>query len=378
MRDETLLEMTGSVEQVIFRNEKNEYTVLELNNGQEMVTVVGTMPWVSCGEELHVVGTWVNHPNFGPQFKVQAYERFRPATSSAILKYLSSGAIKGIGQVTAAKIVDAFGEHTLDVIEKEPERLCTIKGITRAKANKIAEEFRRIYGIREIMLYLSKFGITPEEAVRIWKIYGPQSADLIQEDPYCLCADGLDIDFERADSIAESMDRPQDDFNRVRAGVVYVLKHNSNNGHTCLPEDKLVPTASRLLAVEGGLVQTALEDLKTSGALISRCFQDRKFVFMPKFYKAEVYTAGRLLMMLRYPAQSIIGIEGCISSIEAKFGLQYADGQKQAIIQALSKGMLILTGGPGTGKTTTLNAIITILEQKGGNCLFSGAYGTSR
>lgn len=375
MQDESLLEMTGSVEQVIFRNEKNEYTVLELNNGQELVTVVGTMPWVACGEELHVVGTWATHPSFGPQFKVQAYERYRPATSSAILKYLSSGAVKGIGPTTAAKIVDAFGEHTLDVIENEPERLCTVKGITRAKANKMAEEFRRIYGIREIMLYLSKFGITPEEAVHIWKIYGPQSADLIQEDPYCLCAEGLDIDFERADSIAESMDRPQDDFNRVRAGVVYVLKHNVNNGHTCLPADKLIPTASRLLSVEIGLAQAALEDLKASNALISQYFNGREYIFTPKLYKSEVYSAGRLLMMLRYPAQSIVGIEGYISSIEKQFGIQYADGQKQAIIQALSKGMLILTGGPGTGKTTTLNAIITILEQKGEKVLLAAPTG---
>jgi exodeoxyribonuclease V alpha subunit len=241
MQDEKLLEMTGSVEQVIFQNEKNQYTILELNIGDELVTVVGTIPWVSVGEELRVVGNWVNHPSFGQQFKAEAVERSKPTTTAAMLKYLASGTIKGIGAATATRIVEEFGEQTLEIIEKDPERLCSIKGITKAKAQKIGEEFQKIYGIKEIMLYLSKFGITPEEAVRVWKLYGQQSAERVQEDPYCLCKETLDIDFNRVDGIAESLERPQDDGCRVRAGIQYVLKHNLNNGHTCLPTDKLVP-----------------------------------------------------------------------------------------------------------------------------------------
>lgn len=375
MQENTLLEMTGSVEQVIFRNEKNQYTILELNTGDELVTVVGAIPWVNVGEELRVIGSWVNHPSFGQQFKADAFERFKPSTTAAMLKYLASGAIKGVGAATASRIVDAFGEHTLEVIEKEPERLASIKGITRAKAMKIGEEFQRICGIKEVMLYLSKFGITPEEAVRVWKQFGSQSAERVQEDPYCLCDDSLDIDFNRVDDIAASFERPQDDNCRIQAGVQYVLKHNLNNGHTCLPADKLVQTASRLLGVSAELTADALEFLKENSYLIAQNFNGREFVFTPKIYQSEYYSAGRITMMLRYPAQSIVGIENYITMIEDKFQIQYADGQKQAIIQALSKGMLILTGGPGTGKTTTLNAIITILEMKGEKVLLAAPTG---
>ena len=375
MLDETLLEMTGSVEQVIFRNEKNGYSIIEMNNGEELVTVVGIMPWVSAGEELRVVGNWVNNPNYGTQFKVDAFERSKPATSAAMLKYLSSGAIKGIGPGTAAKIVDTFGENALHVLENEPERLCAIKGITKAKAQKMNDEFKKIHGIREIMLYLGSFGITPEEAVRVWKLFGAQSADRVQEDPYCLCDDNLEIGFERADGIAAALERPQDDNCRVRAGILYVLKHNINNGHTCLPVSKLLEASARMLGVEKELAAETLEALKAEASVIAANFKGKEYIFTPKLYRSEVYTAGRLNMMLRYPAQSIIGIDNYITGIEQAFQIEYADGQKQAIRGALSKGILILTGGPGTGKTTTLNAIIKILEQKGEKVLLAAPTG---
>ena len=264
MQEEQLLEMTGSVEEVIFRNEKNGYTILELNTGTELVTVVGSMPFISVGEELHVVGGWVNHPNFGQQFKAEAFERSMPATTSAMLKYLSSGAVKGIGPSTAAKIVEAFGENTLQVLENEPERLSIIKGITRQKAKKMSDEFRQMHGIREMMLYLGSYGISPEEAVRVWKVYGPQCTDRIQEDPYCLCEEELGISFDRVDDIAAAMERPQDDQCRIRAGIVHVLKHNINNGHTCLPADKLKAAAVRMLGVEA-VSYTHLDVYKRQG-----------------------------------------------------------------------------------------------------------------
>ncbi len=375
MQENALLEMTGSVEQVIFRNEKNGYSIIELNNGEELVTVVGSMPWVSVGEELRVVGNWVNNPNYGTQFKVDAFERSTPKSSAAMLKYLSSGAIKGIGPGTAAKIVEMFGENALNILENEPERLCMIKGITKAKAQKINDEFQKLHGIKEIMLYLGSFGISPEEAVRVWKLFGAQSADRVQEDPYCLCNDSLEIGFDRADDIAAALERPQDDICRVRAGILHVLKHNINNGHTCVPKGKLLAASMRLLGVEEEFVAETLEQLKLEGSIVSAVFDDKEYIFTPKLYRSEVYTAGRLSMILRYPAQSIIGIENYITGIEEAFQIEYAEGQKQAIREALSKGILILTGGPGTGKTTTLNAIIKILEQKGEKVLLAAPTG---
>jgi helicase, putative, RecD/TraA family len=367
--------MTGSVEQVIFRNEKNGYSILELNAGGELVTVVGTLPLVSAGEELHVMGGWVNNPTYGTQFRADAFEQSKPATASAMLKYLSSGAVKGIGPGSAAKIVDMFGENTLQVLENEPERLCAIKGITRAKALKISDEFKKIHGIREIMLYLGSFGITPEESVRVWKLFGSQAAERVQEDPYCLCGDGLEIGFDRVDEVAAALERPQDDVCRVRAGILHVLKHNTNNGHTCLPADKLVPIAARMLGVEEEKAAETLEALKAEASVISAVFREREYIYTPKLYRSEVYAAGRMNMMLHYPAQPIIGIENYITGIEQENGIAYAEGQKQAIREALSKGMLILTGGPGTGKTTTLNAIIRILEQKGETVLLAAPTG---
>lgn len=375
MENEKLLEMTGSVEQVIFRNEKNGYAVIELNNGEELVTVVGTMPFVGVGEELHVVGGWVNSQNYGIQFKAQAIERSKPANAAAMLKYLSSGAIKGIGPAIAQKIVDAFGENTLQVLENEPKRLSEIRGITRSKAEKIGSEFQRVGGIREMMIKLSGFGITPEEAVRVWKTFGPQAEEQVKDDPYCLCGEGIQIDFARADQIAVSQERPQDDRCRVRAGIVHVLKHNEGNGHTCLPAEKLVAASMRMLGVEIELVTEALEELKADSSLVSCVFRGREFIFTPKLYRSEVYAAGRIRMMLQYPAQSIIGVEGYISTIEAEEEIEYADMQKTAIREALTKGMLILTGGPGTGKTTTLNAIIRILEFKGEKVLLAAPTG---
>lgn len=375
MEGHTRYQITGSVEQLIFRNEKNGYTVIELAAGGELYTVTGIMPGIRVGETVTVTGIWTNHPSFGQQFKAETAERERPETSEAILKYLSSGAVKGVGYRTAEKIVSLFGEDSLRVIEEEPMRLCQIKGMTRAKAQNISGELRRDSGIREMMVSLGRYGIAPNEAIKIWKLYGNTYAQRMQEDPYCLCEGGTGIDFVRADGIAAMMDKSQDDLHRIRAGLLHVLRHNIGNGHTCLPAQKLTATAASMLGVEESLTAGVLEELKNTQVVVSAVFSDTEYIYTMTMFKAESYIAHRLRMLLRYPAQSISGIENHIRAVEARTRLSYAPQQKEAIRQALDKGLLLLTGGPGTGKTTTLQAMISILKEKGEAVLLAAPTG---
>ena len=375
MAETPLTEMDGSVENIVFHNDENHYTVLEMNTGTELITVVGAFPYISEGEELHVYGRWASHATYGEQFRAEAFENSRPANTAAVLKYLSSGAVKGIGKSTAKSIVDMFGEQALEIVEKDPERLSQIKGITLQKAKKISEELQRVYGIRELMTYLGNFGIKPEETVQIWKRYGEDSIACIQEDPYSLCEENIGISFQIADAIAESMERTADDKGRIKAGVQYVLRHNLNNGHTCLPRDKLASVTAKMLRVQAELVEDAVFELCDDFSLIKMDKDEKEFLFLPKQYHSESYIAQRMKLMLKYCAPCISGVEDDIEQIEADKNIQYADKQKEAIKAALEAGILILTGGPGTGKTTTLNAIINILSQKGEKVLLAAPTG---
>ena len=362
---EELFELSGQVESIIYRNEENGYTVLELAGEESMITATGVMPLVSAGESVKLYGSFKNHPSYGEQFAVTAFERAMPDSLDGILKYLSGGAIKGIGPATARRLVLEFGENTLSVLENEPDRVAKLRGISQAKAESISEQLKSAVGIRELMVYLSAFSVSPHAAVKIWKRFGGDAIPTIEKDPYVLCEEGLGVSFETADRIALSRDLPADARIRVRAALAYVLSHNRLNGHTCLPSDKLTLTTANLLGVAAEVCESALSEMLFDRSLVSDTEQGNEFIYLPSMYDCEQYIAARIKMLLRYPAMSIEGADEKISAIESKNTIEYAPEQRDAIREALTKGLLILTGGPGTGKTTTLNAIIRLLKESG-------------
>ncbi len=365
MTEKELLQLCGTVEEIIYRNANNGYSVLTMLCDGVTATAVGMMSDVNIGDELKLIGNWKTHSSYGEQFAFEYYEQFMPSTSDSILKYLSSGAIKGIGRATAKRLVDAFGENTLDIMQNEPERLATIKGISKEKAAVLSAEIRKAFGMREVMLYLEKYHISTQEAVRVWKAFGGEAIRMIESNPYLLCDEGISVSFERADQIAAALEKPCDDICRIRAGILYIITYNAGNGHTCLPKERLTEVASRFLKLPPEQTEKTVEELITDGSLIADTFDERVFVFLPSLYQSETYAASRFAMMLQFPADRITGVELALDRFEKEKNIHYAVLQRRAISEAMSGGLLILTGGPGTGKTTTLNAIIELYHQCG-------------
>lgn len=374
MHNNELLELSGTVQTIIYRNEANGYTVLELDD-QDETTAVGIMPDVSPGEELKLMGSFKPHHSYGMQFSVSAYEKTVPKDAAGILNYLSSGSVKGIGPSTAAAIVNQFGSSALEVMENEPERVAGIKGISQSKAQSFSKQLKENTGIRQLMLYLGEYEISPSSAVKIYKSFGAKSVDEIKLNPYCLVNGEFGIGFEKADKIALKQGRDPYEKVRIRAGVAYVLSHNRSNGHTCLPSDRLSETAAGFLKVDRELTDAAVREMVAENSLIKYAVEGRDFIFEREMYECESYIAARLKMMLRFPAVQIPDIDKQTEAIEKSNNIEYAQLQKKAINEALSKGLLILTGGPGTGKTTTLNAIIKILKNKGQRVLLCAPTG---
>lgn len=368
--------LKGTVEHIVYRNEANGYTVLELDAGDVLTTVVGELLGIEPGEIVTFTGNYTTHPTYGQQFRAQICERELPSTAAAILKYLSSGAIKGIGPRTAKHIVEMFGDNALTIIEKQPERLAEIRGISPKKAAEIAENYQQIFGIRSVMLELSRYEIDPAAAIRAWRMWGSMAVEILRSDPYQLCNEAIGVPFPQADAIAMQMQLSTDAPIRLKAGMIHVLSHNLLNGHTCLPQDKLLQTAAGLLDVELFLLEDVLEVALEEGSLCSDTMNRRRFVYLPEYYNAETYIAGRIDTMLRLtPPDTTASFTHEIDALEAELGLHYAAQQRRAINMALANNIFILTGGPGTGKTTTLNAILTILEQEGDRVVLAAPTG---
>ena len=367
MEKQTVIEqITGMVDHIVFCNDDNGWTVLELDTNDAIVTVVGTFPQIQVGETLRVQGNWVNHPSFGPQFKATASESTLPTDATAILRYLASGAVKGIGPATAARIVDYFGADALRILEEEPQELAKIKGISLSKAREMGQSFCSQFGLREIVMTFGSYGLTPNEALRCWKKFGPSTLAKIKANPYLLCTSGLRIGFEKADQINTALGGDNLDGNRVEAGVQYVLRHNLGNGHTCLPRDKVIPTAMSLLDVPEVAVDAAVNRMVEGFQLRQVDMEGRAYLFLPRYYDAEAFIANRMRLMSGMGSSVIAeDLHLRIDAMERNFHITYEEQQRRAMIEAVATGTLILTGGPGTGKTTTLRGIITLLESMG-------------
>jgi exodeoxyribonuclease V alpha subunit len=358
-----VIRLGGVVENVIYSNEENGYAVCELEceNG-DYATVTGTMPFISEGDAVVLFGKWTHNPKYGRQFRVEQYERSLPADTASILRYLSSRTIKGIGPKLASRIVEAFGEDTFDVMENHPEWLSEqVKGLSRKVALAACEDFREKSGMRAAMLFFRDY-FGAALTVRIYRRWGSEAVGIAKKNPYLLCEEIEGIGFERADMLAEKIGIPHDSAERVKSGIKYILVSNAaQNGHVCLPENKLIQSAGELLKCGEEICRGALKELIESGSLVSESRGGAAFIYSRAAYDCEEYIAKKLIMLDRLcPSVDIGNIYRFIEKEEKTNGIEYADMQKKAIIGALQSGVFILTGGPGTGKTTIVKALIDI------------------
>ena len=359
--------VTGTVSSIIYQNDDNGYTVcaLDTEDGDE-ITVTGSLPFLTEGERISAVGVWTNHPVYGPQFRAEFYDKSLPAEEGDILRYLSTGNVKGIGPKTASRIVARFGVDTFDIIAHHPEWLSEIPGISPRRAAEIRENFEKTAGVRSVMLFCRDF-FSPSAAVRIYKRWGSGAVERLKENPYRLCQEIDGISFRHADKLALSLGLPPDDAERIRAGLVYCLSEAAQkNGHTCLPEAELLRAASELLDVPSESVRAPLGALCAEKKLLTLPRGGVPHLLLPQYYRAESYAAEKLSRLCRLCPRLAPGdAERLIWQIEAENGIQYAEMQRRAILGALGDGVMILTGGPGTGKTTVIRALLSIFESLG-------------
>ena len=358
------LELQGTVEDIVYTNAENGYTVVTLSVDERLITAVGIMPSCAPGEKLKITGQWKTHPTFGTQFSVERCERTLPQTAADMYRYLSGGAIKGIGPATANKIVERFGDESFEVIENHPERLSQIKGITKEKALEMSKSFKNQFASREIIIALERWGLSPSEALAAYKAFGSNAAERINENPYILCGERTNLRFERVDEIAACFPVRVKDIYRQRAGILHILRHNLSNGHTCVPREKLILPAAELIGTEREQTNGIIEDLIEDREIVQDFFEEKPYIFLPEEYHDEKSIAERIKVMLRFPPAKGRTAEDDIDRVEKEKGIHFEEKQRLAIRTAVNGGLLVLTGGPGTGKTTTLNGILHIFEKK--------------
>ena len=357
--------LAGYVEHIIYRNADNGYTVLNLVSGEDEITCVGIFSAIAEGENIEAQGEYTEHPTYGQQFKVTSFEEKAPEDEEAIERYLGSGAIKGIGLAMAARIVRRFKEDTFRIIEEEPERLAEIKGISNRKAMEIASQVNEKRDLRQAMIFLQQYGITMNLAVKVYQAYGQDVYGIIRENPYRLADDIGGVGFRTADEIAARVGIRMDSDFRVRSGILYTLLQASGEGHTYLPETELTPRASKLLNVTAEQVEKQYMDLAIERKIILKQMEDQTQIYAASFYYMEANTATMLKRLNVSYDVSDAEIEQRIRGIEKKSGMTLDEHQVTAVKEAVRNGLLVITGGPGTGKTTTINTIIRYFELEG-------------
>lgn len=367
-------QISGTVEGIVCYKPETGFVVFDLDCGGELVTVVGELGTVEAGEEVSLTGSFSSHPTYGNQFRAQVCERRLPASVSAMRKYLGGGSFKGVGPALAARIVEAFGEYTIETIENDPKQLSRVKGVSEKLALEIGTQFQRAFGARKVMAGLQGFGLPAAIAVRAWKKWGVSAVEFVTENPYLLCDPDIGLDFAEADAVFLKKGKA-DDVRRLKAGIKFVLVHNLDNGHTCLPAERLLPAAAGVLG-ESDDMPDALEELVRRHELDEYYRNGRRFIYLPELFSAETSAAGRLRMMLHDLCdESDSSLDASISLLEEELGIEYDFLQRKALREAVRNHVFVLTGGPGTGKTTTLNALIRLLEQQGDTVMLAAPTG---
>lgn len=361
-----MITFQGIIEEIIFSNEINGYTVCELRNDEDIITAVGFMPFVNVGEMLKVSGKWVTHPDYGEQLKVELYEKMLPQTAEALEKYLSSGLIKGVGPATAKKIIKRFGEDAVNIIQFHPEKLSEIKGINLEKALRIGQAFLEQRGLRDVVMFFQEYGISPTYAAKIFKAFGPDTIEEIKSNPYRLSDEVFGISFKTADRIAKSLGIDPSSKYRISSGIKYVLSQAAVNGHTFVSDEKLREYTSNLLDVDIENINDALVSLTLGKSICVEKSEDLAKVYLSSFYHAELSVCRKLVELSSIGFNGNINdFEDRIKEVQRKEGIILAEKQKEAIREALINGVLVITGGPGTGKTTIIKSIISLLDSEG-------------
>ena len=358
----------GTVENVIFHNEENGYTVLQLTveGEDEPVNVVGCIPCAAAGEGMTVTGTWSVHPVHGPQLTAESVERRMPRSEEDMIAYLSSGILKGVGPATARRMVERFGTDTLLVIEQEPQRLRCIKGVSAQRAQELSAAFRALTGLRQLMEFLARYDLPVYLAMSLQRTYGDNAIQRLRDDPYILSRAQYGVNFALTDAIAISMGFDGDDPCRLRAALEYELSHNaSGGGHVFLPREKLLLATAQLIGMTPDDLEPALDKLIDGFGVVQQTIAGVQGCYLPRLYQAETFVAERLLSMVRTPVEQLSRADDAIAAIEREQGVSYAPAQRQAVLLAAQGGILLLTGGPGTGKTTSLRGIVALYERMG-------------